>query len=277
MWQEFASGQINALTDDSYETLWKNPSNTGPATTIEEGDIIVGVFDIVRISAPVTKNWAVDWTSEFTGVFQLTVVDKTDAPTGTITIGPVGQEVVYNQYGFTFGPATVNVLSIPNWTIGKDMVATFSDAANNFATPYPVASAIGGLEAWHFGYVNGTPANGEGWTTNAVDTLVPYLSATTPSLKELGEFQVALNRTFTPDYLAYIEFGKLSSVVDGTANSVEMNGVGQLFKSPAVGWPIKDNLDLEIAPTIVPEPLSMLVWSGLGLTFAFGVRRKRRS
>lgn len=283
MWQELASGSINALSDDSFETLWNKVNQpdgtfiyvqaTDPSgdVTIDEGDIIGGVFNINAITSPVTKTYLADWDNEFTGVFQLEVLSKSDTPNGTVTT-PSG---TFNKYDFEFGPASVNVLSLTNWTLGVDMVATFSDPAGDFLNPYPLSSATGGVEGWRFGFPTGTAAAGEGWTTNGVDTLAPYLNPNTPSTLRLGDFQVAINVTNTPAYLVNYLLGLSTSVVDFTPDSVALNGTGQLFKSPASGWPVKDNLDLEIYPTIVPEPASLLVWTGLGLV-AFAARRRRR-
>jgi hypothetical protein len=273
IWQEFTMGMENTASDDSYETLI-NRVGANP-TIIDVGDQFVGIFNINALTSPAPKGYGVNWTSEFTGVFQLQVLTKTPS------LSQPG------KFDLTFGPVVgANPLGIAGWT-ANDMVALFSDATPDMTTNLglgDVASVIDGLPAWKLGFtgVGGTATPGEGWITTAVDDVSLYASA--PTGATLGQFDFSVNRTFTPAYLAGLGFTPIASLTDWVlgvpaGNEVEFNGNGGLSK-PGVGvnpvWFVHDDLNLAFSP--LPEAGSVLVWGGLGLAFvAARIRRRRRA
>ena len=268
IWQKFTMGTENTASDDSFETLI-NRVGASP-TVIDVGDQFVGIFNINTLTSPSPiKNYGTDWSSEFTGVFQLQVLSKVLSTTP-------------GRYDFTFGPVVgADPLGITGWT-ANDMIALYSDATpdlSNNLGPGDVATATDGIAAWKLGFtgVGGAAVAGEGWITNAVDDISLYASAPTSAV--LGNFTFSVDRTNA--FMPTMGFVKIPSLVDWTLGNppggvVEFNGNGQLSKpASGVAWPVHDDLNLAFQP--VPEAASMLVWGGLGLAFAAApiIRRRR--
>ncbi len=271
VWNEFTTGALNILSDDSREALINLVDPVGaPTTQIDVGDQFVGIFQINSFKAPTVKNFGIDWINEFTGVFQLDVTGK--ALTGNTIALPGGG--VAPEYSFTFAPtgtvAGANPLGIAGWAAGT-MLATWSDAANDFSTSggfaADVTSASGGMPAWQFGF---TGAAGEGWDAAAVDDLALYAAAS-PTWP-LGQFKFSVNKTnaFMPGTFFMGE----TSFFDA-AFTVDMNGSGGLQIPTGGGWPVMDNIDLTFSP--IPEPASVLLLGELlGLAVGLGIVRRRK-
>jgi hypothetical protein len=263
--QHLDNGVINQLEDDDFETLI-NAGGTiaapGADTSIDVGDFLVGMFRITALYAP-PGNPNFDpgdnpGDESFTGIFAAKVTSVT----------PLGG----GQASFSFTNA-----SLAEWTaIGVPVLPTvdgtalimFDDPDNIDHTIDDLATALAtvdGAMLWEFGF----DGDGDlGWVATGPDDVSGF-----PAFGTGGTFNAALNVTAQGVGPVLIPF--VNGFFPGDSQLFFTGSVSTPGSAVGDGFDVQSDSDAFILP--VPEPASMIVWTGMIGAGMFGAYRRRKA
>lgn len=258
-------GELNQISDQSFENLINLIGGGGASDTLDVGDRLRGIFNITTHYDHLGNqtNYAAGsvttWNREITGLFDITVASKSN-PSAT-------------NYNWTFGP-TASFAS--SWGTGA-MLVVFSDAASDFAAnagsvAAAEATATNGAHYWTMGYSGGggAPTGGEGWYafggSDKPSELGPVVSA--------GNYNAGLT-LLTQGVGPELQASQNSPVPGLGAFLVDLNIGGTFVNNQQTGttyYDVQDTMDGFFTP--IPEPGSIsLIGIGL-LGLAAGMRRR---
>jgi hypothetical protein len=252
--------------DFSWEQLLVDVNGNG---IVDVGDSIRGVASfesIGRIFGTAAQRLPTGQgaqVTEYTAIFATQVIGKSAGP-GGLTNFVMGPDAAFNAL-FGNSPGT--------------MIAFFDDPGKDFSPTAPLATiftlASNGNRVLDIGFTGagGTAAGGEGWTATAPDN--PALLPPTPG-PGAGNFNASLNALLQANgYENFIIPFTQQSLLGPAFPNTQFSVNGQIFAASGATLPIGDSSDVfwQIQG-VVPEPMSLLVWSGLiGLAFSLVGRR----
>jgi hypothetical protein len=212
--------------------------------------------------------------TEYTAIFATKVVAASpNAGNPLLTDFVMGPDALFNSV-FGNDPGT--------------MIAFFDDTAQNFSATAPLTGggpvppyanlldpgsifqvASDGLRVLEIGFTGAvdpvtgdvTPAGGEGWAATAPAD--PSLLPGTPG-PGAGVYNASLNALLQTNGYAQFIIPFTQASLFGTGDPVQFSANGQIFAATGATLPIGDSADIfwQIEG-FVPEPVSLIVWSGL--------------
>lgn len=251
------------FNDISYEAAIDSNANG----LLDNGDVLFGIFKIESIgdaNAPRIPTPS-PGQPEVTGVFAAVVATTTD-------VGGLG--IIFD---YTFRP-----YGAFEGLYGTGAMAALFEGGSGFnAALTPLSSSITTasdgtlLAVAGFTGAGGTAGANEGWSARTfTDSLAAASGYGTSSF---GSYQASLNLT-NPAAFAPLHLSK-SQVSPFGSGFTQLSVNGQLYGKqsgiPAAGWPLGDSTDIFFEVHPIPEPASLLLWTGLAAFAGFrGYRRK---
>lgn len=257
----------NQLSDNSAESLIKDPGNTGGATIVEAGDRLRGIFVIDSVewldgAAPSRSLLTGSGNNELSGVFDITVLSKTFTGAG---------------YIFTFG-ATASFAAEAGGNAGAAVAFYDGGAVHNFDRGTSGCATFAACEAtatdgsllWVAGF------GGDAfWTASTVTDDISVIGLIPPPGNG-GGFNVGLEMLANYGTRTYKDVSCFDPIKGALTTGLEFCGSGSLLGTGGIATPYDsfDNVDFVI--NVVPAPgtiaLAGLALLGLG---AGTLRRKR--
>jgi hypothetical protein len=266
------SGQINQLTDDSLEIVYKSDG-----TTIETGppvatDIVVGV---VRYHAIQTQGGGSTVNFKFgnnlvpaaavSAYFRLSI-SAVNPVTGAFSLAPDA------TFQATYGSgAMAAVFEDPAATLNTQVLAK-----GGAVSTYVADAQTGTLQAVvGFTGAGGAAASGEGWQVSPIDTVGDASIVFNLNLVTSNALSASAELANSSVFL--FNKSESSGFPGGSNTEFKFVNGGQTPLSPSSGLPFTahNNGSVEFSPIVVPEPSSMVL-AGIALVSMGGMTWLRR-
>jgi hypothetical protein len=272
---DLVDGVQNELEDDDFEMLI-NAGGTiaapGANTIVNVGDFLIGIIRISAIRVPPGGPAVASYpqpSNTFTGVFAQKVATAVGAGVGGAPDGVLDATFTFTAPSLLeWGSFGLPAHLVPV-TAGTNLI--LFDDPDDLDQTLALAGAfgsVGGTKLWEFG-LSATATVKSIASTDTDDVATAFAAvtgSTTANLDLLASFGPGANVILAPQ-----------AVLGGTAQLLLRNGsVGA--PAPGSAFPVSSDTDLLITPRfVIPEPASLLVWSGLAAGFGLMRRRRRKA
>jgi hypothetical protein len=306
------SGEQNQSSDNDADFLVNqiDPATGMPFTdsTLDVGDVLVTVSNFFT-NEDLTGGGGTELYGAG-GVNELSVIALIEVATKTPTLSPA-------LFDFTFSPLTATGVAAlgfhaslaaisaeyATWAAGT-MIAAFDDPLIDYTRlgaddgvpiveigdgPFAaeaglVATAMNGTKILELGFTGAGGlfggGAGEGWRANGAAGDISLFSTVGPGTP-IGTFNFGLN--VTANFLPLWQFGTVANIplfLGGVGGTSQFAGGGSVLGVMGVVTPYDawSNLDVTFAPSIIPEPSTLTLWSLGALALAgMGWRRRNRT
>ncbi len=271
---QVVAGVPNTIEDTDFERLIKGAGNLLP-TTLQVGDRLEAIATFNTFNGSLFfVNPALAPPYQLTAHINLVVASKT----------PVGGGLSDFQFYNGFGDNTaVKLYENPTPTAAQRFAGAI-DATGTVADG--VSRATSGQLVWALAIVGDDPSTGavepgdDFWASNDSADDVAGFDPANPTLPSSGNFNFGLT-VVTNNGLAFVPnaMSAINVVLGGLPTFHDVVGNGDLLDLPVTpaitAWDLQTNTQFQWVG--VPEPASILMWTGFGALAAFVAYRRRKS